>query len=144
MKVRRPLLVALLVGTVLSATGPMAWAAFQDRAEASSTFTTDVLQPPSGLSASPDCGLLLYEVDLTWTATTSTWLDGYQVLMSTSESGSYDVVPLPLAGDPKATTRTIDGLSASTTYWFVVRATKGGWRAATAPVSATTSAVCLL
>lgn len=140
---RRPLTVAALTA-VLAAAGPVAYAAFGGAATSSAGFSTGALDAPSALAASRRCGLLQYEIVLSWTATPTPWADGYEVSMATSAAGPYTVVPLPLGDDPLATTRVVGLLAPSTTYWFRVTATKGGWRSSAATASATTSALCVL
>lgn len=140
---KRSLGVALLT-CVLAAGAPVAHAAFFGSATASSSFSTDTLAGVPGLSATAQCGALQYEIALSWTATTSTWADGYEVSMATASTGPYDVVALPLGADPLATSRVVGNLSAGTRYWFQVTATKGGWRSTAAQVDQTTSAVCVL
>lgn len=140
---RRP--AALLWLALLLAVGPpAAHAAFFDPATATTTFTTDTLAPPGALTALGQCGPLQYEVALSWTPTPSTWADGYEVQMATSEAGPFTVVPLPAGGDPLATSRVVGGLLASTRYWFRVTATHGGWRSSHVSADATTPAVCLI
>lgn len=129
---------------LLLAGAPVAWATFLNSGSAGASFSTDSLAAPTGLSATPQCGLLQYEIHLSWTATTSSWADGYEVTQATSSNGPFSVVPLPLGGDPLATTRVVGSLEASTTYWFRVAATRGSWRSAPVSANATTSAVCVV
>lgn len=104
-------------------TATWALASFLDGAAATSTFSTDTLMPPSGLNA----GLcLLGSVTLSWTATPSSWADGYEVRWGTTSGGPYT------AGSSTSVlpTKTITGLSLLTTHYFVVRAYDGNWRSA--------------
>ncbi len=138
-------LAVVLALVLASATaGPAAWAAFQQSASASSGFATASLAPASALTATRQCGVLQYEIRLSWTATPSAWADGYEVSMATSAAGPYAVVPLPAGGNALATTRTVGLLAPSTTYWFRVTATKGSWRSSAVQASATTSLLCVV
>lgn len=140
---RRGAAVAVLTA-LLAVGGPVAYAAFGQQATASAGFSTDTLLAPSGLSATAGCNGLEHQVALSWTATPSEWADGYEVSMATSSGGPYSVVPLPIGGDPLATTRTVGGLTADTTYWFRVTATRNGWRSSHLSASAKTALICLL
>ena len=55
---------------------------------AGNLFTTDTLDPPSGLAAE-DAGL---EIDLNWTATPDTYADGYEILRSETSGSGYSVI----------------------------------------------------
>lgn len=129
--------VAVAVAVAGLAVGPrLALAAYLDTATASGawTVTTETLQPPSGLTSG---GCLLGTVTLTWNASPTTWAEGYQVRWSTSNGGPYNLGPLTTA----LTTRAVTGLSALTTYYFVVRAYRGAWFSAN---SNQHSATCLV
>lgn len=135
--------VVLLTG-VLAAGGPVAHAAFFSQASAGAAFSTDTLAPPSALAGTAQCGLLRYEVALSWSATASTWADGYEVSLASAAGGPYTIVPRPLTSAAMATSRVVGGLNANQTYWFQVVATKGGWRSAPISTSARTRSLCLL
>lgn len=118
-----PAVATAVAATAVLAVGPrLALASFLDTATASSglTVSAETLQPPSGLGST---GCLLGTVTLTWTATPTTWAEGYEVRWSTTSGGPYTSGPLttPL------TTRQVTGLTILTTYHFVVRAYRGGW-----------------
>lgn len=137
-----------LVVTVLAATGlavgsaaPAAWGSFVEQASATATFSAAVLAPPTGITASAvTCAATGYSSQLTWTASASTWLDGYELAMGTAPGGPYTVVPLPAGASPTDTTRTLSGLARKTTHYMVVRTTRGAWRAESAEVVVTTPA----
>jgi hypothetical protein len=76
---------------------------------------------PNSLTSS--CGLLRASVKLNWAATSSPWVDGYEILRGPS-AGNYNSFT-PIAGS--STTYTTPALPLGT-YYFVVRATKGSWR----------------
>lgn len=84
------------------------------------SVTTETLQPPTGLTSA---GCLLGTVTLTWEASPSEWATGYEVRWSTTNGGPYNLGPLTTT----LLTQQVTGLSALTTYYFVVRATRGAW-----------------
>ena len=107
--------------TLSIATARLAVASFLTGATATGTLSTDTLAPPANLTA----GLcLLGSVTLSWTASASSWADGYEVRWGTSSTGPYTGGPVTTA----LTTTTVSGLSLLTTYHFVVRAYDGNWR----------------
>ncbi|HVM03403.1 MAG TPA: fibronectin type III domain-containing protein [Acidimicrobiales bacterium] len=115
--------VAAAGAAAVLAAAPVAVASFAEGATAQATLATDTLQPPSGLTAGV---CLLGSVTLSWTATPSTWADGYEVRWSTTSGGPYTA-----GSKTSATTSTVvSGLSLLTTYYFVVRAYDGNWRSA--------------
>lgn len=132
-----------LLGAALVSGSPAAWADFQQAATSSAELAADVLQPPSGLTATAPkgCGLLGYQIDLTWTASPTAWNERYDVLLSTTSGGPYEVVPPPPGQEPLATSRSVGGLARKTTYYVTVRSVRGSWWASTAEVTAQTSTV---
>lgn len=132
-----PAAAAVLVAAAVLAVGPrLALASFLDApaADAGWTVTTETVQPPTGLTSG---GCLLGAVTLTWSASPTSWIDGYEVRWSKTNGGPYDLGPLttPLL------TKEVTGLSALTTYYFVVRAYRGAWFSAN---SNQHSAACLV
>lgn len=112
-----------VVATSVLAVGPrFALASFLDTATASGgwSVTTETLQPPTNLTSA---GCLLGTVTLTWEASPSEWATGYEVRWSTTNGGPYNRGPLTTT----LLTQQVTGLSALTTYYFVVRATRGAW-----------------
>ena len=88
------------------------------------TFATTSVAAPTTLSAAVSA----MAVQLSWTATTSPFATGYDVLRGTSSGGPYAVVA-SVTG--RATTSYADSM-ASGTVFYVVRATYQNW---TSPVS---------
>ena len=128
----------MLVGAVIGFGAREAVAAFIESADAQSTFSSDTLEPPTNPATSTaGCELTRPQIRVSWTATTSEWADGYEVGKSLTPGGPY-VFAATVSG--QSTTFYIDsGLNALTTYYYVVRATKAGWRStATSEVSFTT------
>ena len=125
--------VATVAASAALAVGaPMAVAAFLDGASAQGSFATDTLQPPSALTSQDCTGLLTGSVNLSWTATASTWADGYVVSWSGSNGtfGSQTVADAnPNDGTVSPTSTTISGLPRLVTYTFVVQAYEStNWR----------------
>ena len=131
----------LLVGGLALGATPHAWATFTEQALVRASFSAAVLAPPTAVSTTaPTCSGGSYATQVSWTASASSWLDGYEVGLSTTSGGPYTVVPRPAATSPTATTRTLTGLARRTTYYVVVRTTKSGWRAQSGQVAVTTQA----
>ena len=127
---------------VVSAT--VAWASFSSAPTASGTYATGTLSAPTNLVASqgPCTVAVSASVTLTWTATTSTWADGYEILRSLISGGPYTTVAT-VSG--QATTTYTDSTPLfSTLYYYVVRATKAAWRSANSNSASRTtlSALC--
>lgn len=127
------------------ATSSVALAQLVDDAAASHTLSTDTLQPPTSPSAvhGPCANGVSASITVSWSATPSTWADGYEILGSLASGGPY--TSMGTVSGVGTTSYTASDLSFLTTYHFVVKATKGNWRsAATGQVSRTTlSALCL-
>ena len=129
----------LAVLTALLLTASVASAAFVDGQSASATLTTNTLQPPTnpGTAHGPCTVGVMASIKVTWTPTTSTWADGYEVRASLLAGGPYSVVGT-VAG-ASASEHTVTGLAFATTYHYIVVATTGAWRSEpTAAVSRTT------
>lgn len=80
----------------------------------------DALAAPSGLSASPQT--LVCRINLSWTATSTTWASGHKVYRSTSSGGPFALIATV---SPRTTTTYADQdatLSAGVTYYYQIRA----------------------
>lgn len=102
------------------------------------------LTAPSALAATGTCSILVIgpAVDLEWTASSSTFASGYEILRSTSASGPFVVVGT-VTGSSTVSATDI-GLLPLTTYHYRVRSRAGAWMSpVTSTVSATTPLVCL-
>lgn len=123
----------------------VARAAWLDAEAASASYSTATLAPAANPSATAGtCVLAVGDATtLTWTATPSTWADGYEIARSLLSGGPYTVIAT--VSGRTTVSYTDSGLLFSTTYHYVVRATKGAWRSVdTAQSSRTTrSAVCV-
>ena len=137
---RRVVAVAIIAGAL--AAPAVAAAAFDDSATAAGSVTTDVLLPVTALTAGAGtCTAFSGDrIVLSWTASASTWRDGYEVGRATTAGGPYTVI----ANVSAATTTYTDGLlSFSTTYHYVVRTKRNAWRSVDVTASRTTrNALC--
>ena len=82
------------------------------------TFSTDTLDPPTGLTATGG-----YSIVLNWTATVDSYASGYRVLRSTTAGGPYSQIA-------EVTPRTTTGYGdkpAAGTYYYVVRSFFQNW-----------------
>ncbi|HMK11254.1 MAG TPA: hypothetical protein VK461_06715, partial [Acidimicrobiales bacterium] len=104
------------------------------RSVGANAISTSTLAPATGLSASGSGNAVV----LTWTATTSTFATGYDILRSTTSGGPYSTVGQVTSRT--TVTYTDSAVIASTTYYYVVRATYQSWTSAnTSQVSAAPS-----
>ena len=106
--------------------------------------STASLSAPTGLTASATCSLIPSKVtvNLSWTATSSTFADGYEVFRSTS-GGAYASVGTVTG---RTTTAFTDNtVTFSTSYSYVVRASRNNWRSGDSNVASVTtkSSLCL-
>jgi hypothetical protein len=91
-------------------------------------ISTATLQPPTGTAAATgNCfPVLTVEVQVTWTATASTFADGYRVFRSATSGGPYTLIGTVTG---RATTSFTDAdVTFLTTYHYVVQATRNLWR----------------
>lgn len=126
-----------LLGALLTQGTPAAWADFRGTSRSGAQFSADVLQPPSGLNGSSSCRS---EIDLSWTASPTSWTERYEVALATVPEGPFAVRPPEGDQSPTATSRWVGGLDRNTTYWVTVRAVRGSWSSGVPPVSVTTRA----
>jgi hypothetical protein len=84
--------------------------------------------------------ILVPEVSLGWTASTTASVTGYQVLRS-PDGSSYAVVTTVTGRG--STSYTDTGVSGGTKYWYEVRATAPSGTATSGAASATTPGLCL-
>lgn len=122
-----------------------AGASWLDQSSATHTLASDALAAPTAPSAThgPCNAVTGPTIRLSWTTTSSTWADGYEVGQSLVAGGPYTTT-YTVAGQG-TTTVTTPSLAFATTYYFVVKSTKQQWRSApTAEVSFTTRALLCL
>jgi len=114
----------------------LALALFTDTASVpGNTFTTDILAPPTGLTATGGSS-----ITLNWTATADTYASGYHVYRSATAGGPYSRIGPDVT--PRTNTTYTDSPGAGT-YYYVVRAFYQNWESAnsneaSATVSTTT------
>lgn len=140
MRERRVVRMAVVAGAVVAgglAAPAIAAAAFSDSATATMLVTSDVLLPATSPAAGPGtCTPLSTDrIVLTWTATLSSWADGYEIARATSAGGPFTVIATVSAA---TTTYTDSSLSFSTTYHYAIRAKRNAWRSTDATTSRTT------
>jgi hypothetical protein len=106
-------------GLTLPATSTLA--ILGDIEAAASTFSTETLDPPTGVNAT---ALLFLTVSVTWVATVDTRATGYQVLRSTTSGSGYTLVGTVT---PRSATSFTDLPLVPETYYYVVRSYFGSW-----------------
>lgn len=111
------------------AMAPLASASFNgtNASAPSMSVSTASLSAPTGLSAvNQNCVVLTStQVKLTWTATSSTWADGYEVFRKTG-AGSYGSIGT--VSGQSTVTYTDTTVAFLTSYTYVVQASKNNWR----------------
>jgi hypothetical protein len=85
---------------------------------ASNVLATDKLAPPTGLTATGGTS-----IDLSWTATLTTYATGYHILRGTATGGPYTEIAQVT---PRTTVSFTDNPVAGT-YYYVVRAYLQNW-----------------
>lgn len=137
---RAALLVAGIAAWLASLTLPAA-GVFRDVPSISgNTFSTATLASPTGHSAEASCSGGL-KVTLTWTASTSSFADGYDAYRSTADGGPYTSIA-HVSGRTTAA-YSDDGVTLSTTYFYVLQSTANNWTSLNSTqASASTPASC--
>ena len=92
-----------------------------DAETVASVFSTETLDPPTGLSAS---AALLLRVNLTWTITPDTRATGYLVLRGTASGGPYTQVA---SVTPRTTTTYQDTVPVPGQYYYVLQTYYASW-----------------
>ena len=123
----RRLLTGLGLLLVAAAVALPVSASWQSAASQPQQLSTATLQPPTGTAAARgDCfPVLAVEVEVTWTASSSAFADGYQVFRSATSGGPYTLIGTVPGG---TTTFTDTDVTFLTTYHYVVQATRNLWR----------------
>jgi hypothetical protein len=110
----------------------------------SNALSTATLQPPTGLAATAGCQTLAPKITLNWTATSSTFADGYDVFRSTTNGGPY-TLRAHVSGRTTTTYTETSGLNTNTTYYYVLRSTANSWDSVdSSQASAKTPLICLI
>jgi hypothetical protein len=117
----------VLLAAVGATTRPVS-ASFASTVTQQQTISSATLQPPTGTTAERGTctPLLAVEVDLSWTATPSSFADGYEIFRSETSGGPYG--SLGTVTGATTTAFTDDTVEFATTYHYVVQATRNLWR----------------
>jgi len=122
--VGRPRAAALAISLSLAT---LAWpvqpalAIVSDTETVASTFTTETLDPPTGLAAA---AALLLRVNLSWTATVDLRATGYQVYRGTASGGPYTLITTITS---RATTTYQDTVPLPGQYYYVLKTYFDAW-----------------
>jgi predicted ribosomally synthesized peptide with SipW-like signal peptide len=112
-----PILVMILIAGLLGSV-PVTLARFSDSATTDASFATGLLLPPTNLAGTGGPS-----ASLTWTPSTSTGAEGYQVLRSATSGSGYAVVS---AVTPVTASATID-YPGGGTWYYVLRTYLQSW-----------------
>ena len=108
-----------LAPAVVGAAPGVSLARLTDAATTTEALATDTLNPPTSLAAVGGVSAAL-----AWTATTSAYATGYEVRRATVSGGPYSLVTTVT---PRTTVAATDILTASGTYYYVVRSYFQNW-----------------
>lgn len=119
---------------------PTASAGFDSAPSAPSmSVSTATLAAPASLTASNGTcqPLVSTAVNLSWTATSSTFADGYEIFRSLISGSAY--TSIATVSGHGTTTYTDPSPLFATTYYYVVQATKSNWRSPNSNEAAVTT-----
>lgn len=130
---------------VLSASvvkAPAVLAAFSSSGAASATLETATLAPATDpAAANAGCSLLAFSIEVSWTPSVSTVVDGYRAEIGTTSGGPYLIVA-NVSGN-SASSATFNDLTGDTRYYGIVTATRAEWTSPpTSEVSVLTPSLC--
>jgi hypothetical protein len=120
-----------------------AYASMSATRSASASISTGTLAAPTGVAAARGtCTILTAtSVNVTWVQSASSFASGYDILRSTTNGSGYALVGT-VAG--RATTSFVDTtVTFSTTYYYVVRASRNAWRSVNSNQASVTTATVL-
>lgn len=105
-----------------------AYASWSTSVSASNSVSTGSLVAPTSLAAAHGtCQIAASEaINLSWTATTSTIADGYEIFRGTANGGPYSSIAT--VSGINTVTYTDPGRAFLTTYYYVVQAKRNAWR----------------
>jgi hypothetical protein len=119
---RLGLATVLLVVAAIGGSGTLTTlAAYTDAHLTSGTFASDLLDPPTGLTASGGT-----TVGLTWAPTVDAYASGYSVWRASISGGPYTSIGTVTPGSAASTT----DAPGSGTWSYVLRSVSGGWSSA--------------
>jgi len=122
--------VALAIGVAAVFLAGTAYASFSTSVSNGASISSGQLVAPTGLAAAHGtCNTLVNDsVNLSWTATTATIADGYEIFRGTANGGPYSSIGT--VSGLNTTTYTDSGRPFLTTYYYVVQAKRNNWRSA--------------
>jgi hypothetical protein len=103
----------------------------------SNSFSANTLAAPTGLTATQSCSGSTINASLAWTATSSTWADGY--VWQRTLGGAADGSAVTVSGQATTSSTDTSSLSASTAYGYELRATRNSWLSSAATTTLTTT-----
>lgn len=113
---------ALLVALVLGgATAPRTLAIFTDTDTSTKSFTTDTLNPPTGLAATGGATTAV----LTWVPSVDTYTAGYEVWRSTTSGSGYALLGTVTPGTATTTT---NNPGSNGVFYYILRSYFQNWR----------------
>jgi hypothetical protein len=137
----RVLVAGLVVAALTFGLAVPASAGFATTTKAAHTLSSGTLQPAAGLSVTTGCSLLILgpKADLSWTATPSTFAEGYKV-----ERWRGTTLDTTTTVTPRTTTSlTQTGLRTDTTYTWRVYAYHQLWTSTQISATKSTPGLCL-
>jgi hypothetical protein len=142
MPIRAVILILALFAFV--STTPTVNATFGATTATNTAFGADAVAPATNFTATTRCSLVIAKpvADLAWTATTSSWADGYRIERWKGTTLETTII----INNPATTTYTdavASGLLTGTTYTWRIVATRASWNSTTASATATTPPICL-
>ena len=136
----RPISAAAAALVVVAAGATPAFAGFgATAAPQSQTISSGTLSAPTGLSGS--CASLPRRVNLTWTQSSSSFADGYEVLRATTSGGPYASVGS--VSGITTTAYTDATVAALSTYYYVVKAKRYLWRSPASNQATVSTTLCV-
>jgi hypothetical protein len=108
-----------LAPAIVGAAPAVSLARLTDAATTTKALSTDTLNPPTSLTATGGVN-----AGLAWTATTSAYATGYEMRRATVSGGPYSLVTTVT---PRTTVAATDTLTASGTYYYVLRSYFQNW-----------------
>jgi hypothetical protein len=116
---------SVVIVVVLAAPALAGWSASMIKSQ---MVTMGTLSAPTGLTAANGVCVARtsWPVDLSWTATPSTFADGYEVFRSTTTGGPY--ASLGTVNGRNTTTFADTTATSNKSYFYVVQAKRNLWR----------------
>jgi hypothetical protein len=138
--------VSALLAIAMLASAPLALAVFNKIAPGGPlTIATATLSPPGGVTAAQtNCRLNKNpEIEVTWSATSSSYASSYTVERATASAGPYTAIASVAIGKTSYTDKS-GSLQYSTTYYYRVSTVYDSWNAiSTAASVKTLNSLCL-